>query len=365
LFRASDRGARAEMSNYMKGTAASKGWIQPAESIKKGVRCRLYAPKPDYQQEPGPRDTKITGLTLFEDGASDPVLDYKAPKDLYGDVDAIIKLPFDKVCSDRPRFHERCESQGQTEWYRARWSPSHPDHARCRQFLVDLVRQGVFRGPYNPSLRSCRALAESRETHAYERSASASHADPMQMAADKALNRRVAMKIKRYEAALDRKRMKDGAALAYCNEHRQEVTKEGTPLVAELLSGAYESERTVRPRHYPRPSTARTGKTPREGWLRQVDANIIKSSLSPRKAAEQAVRKLMRSSTLGRTDGKAVVLQKGMDHRSRVQRILRAYDPSRLRQLDTIMTKYSGKEEALIHGLLSKYGPEPVVGSRC
>jgi len=50
-----------------------------------------------------------------------------------------------------------------------------------------------------------------------------------------------------------------------------------------------------------------------------------------------------------------------MDPRSRVKRMLEKYQPDKVAQLDAIMTKYAGKEEAFLQSCIKKWGPEPEV----
>eukprot|EP00756_Hemistasia_phaeocysticola_P065613 Hpha_TRINITY_DN8669_c0_g1::TRINITY_DN8669_c0_g1_i1::g.168619::m.168619 len=267
------------MTHHLKETKASKGWAQPAEAVKKSARCRLSAPKKEGWRATGP-------FPLMHDGSDDFE---EPPPDPYADVGSILKEPFDKVYGDAPSFRARCTSQGLTEWFRARWSPSHPDHARCRGFLADMIECGTFKSRQSSASRSSSAIAARRDMHMYERSVTVSHADPLQIAADKELARRATVKIQRYEAALERRRMKDGAAQAYGNEHRQEVTRSGTPLVAEILAGAYEARTRPRPKvcatNFERRNKTKIGWP---AWLKGEEKRALKATLSPRSMAGQA-----------------------------------------------------------------------------
>eukprot|EP00757_Euglenozoa_sp_SAG-D1_P002010 gene2010-12986_t len=52
-----------------------------------------------------------------------------------------------------------------------------------------------------------------------------------------------------------------------------------------------------------------------------------------------------------------------MSHQERLQRFYSYYDPGRLDDVASILTKYQGQEEAMFQQLVEQYGPEPTAAS--
>ena len=64
-------------------------------------------------------------------------------------------------------------------------------------------------------------------------------------------------------------------------------------------------------------------------------------------------------STTSSVPGSAVVVADGMSFRARVVRFYQRYNPSKLADVDDILSKYAGRETEVLAALKSKYGPEP------
>eukprot|EP01065_Artemidia_motanka_P033472 TRINITY_DN40463_c0_g1_i1.p1 TRINITY_DN40463_c0_g1~~TRINITY_DN40463_c0_g1_i1.p1 ORF type:complete len:310 (+),score=46.20 TRINITY_DN40463_c0_g1_i1:61-990(+) len=216
------------MPHHLNTTAASRGWEQPASAVQKAAKPRIFR---DSQHWHG-----IGRAPLLDLGPCAGEVDEET-----GSADAVLGQRFDDVWQKCPSFRRDCERRGLETWFRERWTAEHKDHERCKGFISDLHRRGAFEPIADASGRctSARGLRVRRDEHQYERRAP-------DTARDGKGDRLQAQHIKRYEATLDARRSRDAGAKALSNLHRQELSRDGQPLVGQLLAGAYERSEAKR-----------------------------------------------------------------------------------------------------------------------
>eukprot|EP01062_Namystynia_karyoxenos_P028524 TRINITY_DN215_c0_g2_i1.p1 TRINITY_DN215_c0_g2~~TRINITY_DN215_c0_g2_i1.p1 ORF type:complete len:821 (+),score=279.39 TRINITY_DN215_c0_g2_i1:145-2463(+) len=93
------------------------------------------------------------------------------------------------------------------------------------------------------------------------------------------------------------------------------------------------------------------------GKVGQVGALLQKYAGKEQALMDALVKKYGAEPAGGGGAGEAPV---AMDWPSRVKRMYEKYEPAKVGQVDALMAKYKGKEQALMDALVKKYGPEPV-----